>query len=88
MAKTRDLFDSLEDLRKRMQSSGLERTAGLKDAMGDDCAYYRKSRNILLEKDYEDLKNLFLETLGYFRGIEGKDFGVQSTAPDCLKDKS
>ena len=75
MAKTRDLFDSLNELHLRMQSSGLERTAGLKDAMGDDCAYYRKSRNLLLEKDYEDIKRLFLESLTYFRGIEGKDFG-------------
>ena len=69
-----NLIDSLEKFRIRLNKSGIERTIGLKTEMGDDCRYYRKSRELFLEKDYEELKTIFLEVVEQYRLIEGKDF--------------
>lgn len=69
-----DLIDSLEKFRIRLNKSGVERTIGLKAEMGDDCRYYRKSRELFLQKDYEELKVLFLEVTEQWRLIEGKEF--------------
>lgn len=69
-----DLIDVLEDLRVRLNKSGVERTTGLKKEMGDDCQYYRKSKDIFLQRDYDDLKQLTLSLVDQFRLIEGKDF--------------
>jgi hypothetical protein len=65
-----DLVRILEVLRTRLNTSGVERTAGLRSAMGDDCTFYRKSLNILLNKDYEDLFGLVKEALREFEKIE------------------
>lgn len=68
---TKDILSSLEALRKRLNSSGIERTVGLRDAMGDNCAYYRKSRALFLDKDYQEIKSLLLETLEHLKALEG-----------------
>jgi len=52
------LLDMLELLRNRLNTSGLERTVGLRDNMGDNCEFYSKSLDLFLRKDYQDLKNL------------------------------
>ncbi len=79
-----DLIDDLEELRKallsfsdRLEKSGVERTTGLKHAMllGEDCPFYKKSRDIFLNRDYTDLKVLFLKVLKQYRIIEGDTFG-------------
>jgi hypothetical protein len=73
-----DLIDHLNTLRKtlntlreRLEDSGVERTAGLRDAMGNDCRFFKKSVNIFLEKDYVDLKTLIQNTSNLFNIIEG-----------------
>lgn len=52
------LLDMLELLRKRLNSSGVERTKGLRDNMGTNCEFYSKSLDLFLKRDYQDLKNL------------------------------
>lgn len=71
----KDLLSSLNAIRARLITSSVERTVGLRDAMGENCAYYRKSRNLFMDKDYQELKLLFLETLEEFRKVEGDNFG-------------
>jgi hypothetical protein len=53
-----ELLTLLDQLRKRLSNSGVERTQGLRDTMGKDCPYYKKSMQIFLERDYVDIKNL------------------------------
>jgi len=53
-----ELIKILEELRNRLNRSGVERTSGLLCNLGDDCSYYRKSLDIFLRKDYEELRNL------------------------------
>ena len=55
------LIRILEDLRLRLNTSGVERTQGLRDAMGEDCRFYRKSLDLFLGRDLTDLRQL-LET--------------------------
>lgn len=78
----RDIIDDLEDLRKallsfsdRLEKSGVERTTGLKVNLGDDCPYYRKSKDIFLSKDYEEVRDLFLKCIEQYRIVEGRSFG-------------
>lgn len=77
-----DLIDDLDELRKalltfsdRLEKSGVERTTGLKFNLGDDCPYYVKSKDIFLNKDYDQVKALFLKVLEQYRVVEGKSFG-------------
>lgn len=77
-----DLIDDLEALRKalvtfhdRLQKSGVERTTGLKFNLGADCPYYWRSKDIFLNKDYDDLRDLFLKCLEQYRLVEGANFG-------------
>jgi hypothetical protein len=54
----KELISVLEELRQRLNISGVERTNGLCEKMGNDCTYYRKSLDIFLKKDLDDLQNL------------------------------
>lgn len=74
-----DLISDLNELRRalldtqdRLKASGVERTQGLKDNLGDDCIYYKKSLDLFLQKDYQDLKNLVARCHQLFEQIEGK----------------
>lgn len=60
MSETTDklLIESLEELRYRLEHSGVERTFGLLDAMGPECPYYRKSLSLFKKKDYADILEL------------------------------
>jgi hypothetical protein len=49
---------SLEALLFRLNNSGVERTYGLMTEMGDDCSFFRKSLNIFLDRDYEELSKI------------------------------
>jgi len=62
----------LEKLRIRLSNSGVERTQGLRDNMGRDCPYYRKSMQLFLERDYEDVKNLTKQINTVLSIIEGE----------------
>jgi hypothetical protein len=42
-------------LKYRLENSGVERTLGLLNKLGDDCSYYRKSLDIFLRRDYNDI---------------------------------
>ena len=52
------LIEILEALRLRLENSGVERTYGLKEALGGDCSFYRKSLDLFLERDFDDIKEL------------------------------
>jgi hypothetical protein len=74
-----ELIDQLDVLRldlmnleSRLSQSGVERTKGLRDAMGEECRFYRRSMNLFLEKDYEDLKTKIENAHKLFLLIEGK----------------
>jgi hypothetical protein len=53
-----EILSSFSALQKRLKSSGVERTIGLRESMGDDCAYYQKSLRLFFKKDLVDLKHL------------------------------
>ena len=48
----------LNDLHMTLNDSGVERTNGLKNSLGSECAYYKKSLQIFLAQDYEKLRDL------------------------------
>ena len=48
----------LIDLSDRLETSGVERTKGLCNALGPSCTYYKKSLQLFLENDYEQLRDL------------------------------
>ena len=58
-----ELVRKLAELRVRINNSGVERTKAILDGMGADCNYYRKSLDIFLDKDYEDLKIILRDIL-------------------------
>jgi hypothetical protein len=75
-----DMINQLDDLRlylmeleDRLKKSGIERTKGLRDAMGDDCRFYKRSMQLFLEKDYEDIKTKIENAHKLFLLIEGKN---------------
>ena len=53
-----ELIQTLEKLRLRLNDSGVERTNGLLCKLGDDCSYYRKSLDIFLRKDLDEIEKL------------------------------
>jgi len=53
-----EILSSFSALHKRLKNSGVERTTGLRDSMGDDCAYYQKSLRLFFKNDLVDLKHL------------------------------
>jgi hypothetical protein len=56
-----ELIQILENLRNRLNRSGVERTAGLLRELGDDCSYYRKSLDIFLRKDYDEIHRILVK---------------------------
>lgn len=66
-----ELRRALSDAEDRLKMSGVERTQGLKDNLGEDCVYYRKSLDLFLQNDYQDLKNLVARCYELFNQIEG-----------------
>lgn len=42
-------------LKYRISNSGVKRTLGLLNNLGNDCSYYRKSLDIFLRRDYNDI---------------------------------
>jgi len=67
-----ELVDVLNQLRLRLNDSGIERTIGLRDGLGDDCAYYRKSLDKFLRTDYIDVRNLVKKTQELLKVIENE----------------
>ncbi len=55
------LIETLFKLHERLTKSGVERTYGLREAMGVECPYYWKSLNMFIKRDYEELKVLIEE---------------------------
>lgn len=72
-----DLLVALDKLRQRLTKSGVERTVGLRDAMGDDCPYYWKSMNVFLRRDYKELRDLIKEAHELFLKCEEEDCGKE-----------
>jgi hypothetical protein len=50
-----ELIKLLEELRLRLDNSGVARTNGLLCELGEDCQFYRKSLDIFLNKDFDDI---------------------------------
>ena len=75
--KLNKMISTLSSLQLRIQKSGFERTAGLREAMGEDCPYYRKSLSLFMENDFQDLHSL-LQKLG----IEMKSVTSAGVAPE------
>jgi len=55
------LMDTLFKLQERLRKSGVERTYGIREAMGVECPYYWKSLNLFLKRDYQEVKTLVEE---------------------------
>jgi len=72
MTPGQKLIIELEQLRTRLNKSGVERTNGLYDAMGEDCVFFKKSLSMFLDKDYIDIRNLLLSINQTIDIIEGK----------------
>jgi len=66
-----ELISLLNKLRLRLNSSGVETTEGLKDAIGTNCHHYSKSMDLFLSKDYVDLRNLIQLLEQKFDLLEG-----------------
>jgi len=66
-----ELVDTLEKLRQRLNGSGSERTVGLKDAMGDDCVYYKRSLDKFVREDYVEIRDIIREATKTLDIIEG-----------------
>jgi hypothetical protein len=66
-----DLVRKLAELRVRINNSGVERTKAILDGMGADCSYYRKSLDIFLDKDYEELKTILYDILNIMEKLDG-----------------
>lgn len=72
------LIDSLDQLRtelnrlsEKLNASGIERTRGLRETMGRDCTFYRKSLDLFLRKDFLPLRKLCSNAHELFNKIEG-----------------
>ena len=72
-----DLLDQLDELRAllstlsdRLDTSGVERTVGLRDSLGKDCVFYIKSGQLFIKRDYKDLRDLIQSCEEQFRILE------------------
>lgn len=45
----------LRALKYRLDNSGVQRTNGLLISMGNDCSFFRKSLDIFLKRDFDDI---------------------------------
>ena len=78
MSNTDELISDLNNLRKllndlhvTLNQSGVERTHGLKNALGSECAYYQKSLRLFFAQDYDKLRDLITQCSAHFaRGEE------------------
>lgn len=75
-----ELIEELDSLRIEMNrlsecldASGVERTNGLRQVMGRDCDYYKKSLDLFLRKDYISLRNLTEACHALFERVEGRN---------------
>tara|TARA_Y100000310_G_C20537238_1_gene741443 strand:- start:471 stop:722 length:252 start_codon:yes stop_codon:yes gene_type:complete len=56
-----NILSSFSTLEKRLKNSGINRTIGLRQSMGDDCSYYQKSLKLFFRNDLVDLKHLLVK---------------------------
>ena len=75
-----ELIEELDSLRTEMNrlvdklnASGIERTNGLRQMMGRDCDFYKKSLSLFLTKDYISLRNLIEACHELFERVEGRN---------------
>ncbi len=75
-----DLIEQLDSLRVEMNSlidklnaSGVDRTNGLRQIMGRDCDYYKRSLDLFLRKDYISVRNLTRACHELFELVEGRE---------------
>lgn len=67
------LIEALFRLQERLNKSGIQRTYGLREAMGVECNYYWKSLNLFLKRDYSELMALVQEVGECFDKCEEAD---------------
>ncbi len=51
-----ELVQELEQLRQRLNQSRVEATNGLREAMGDDCTFFRRSMEKFIRNDYMEIR--------------------------------
>ena len=61
----------LDQLRQRLNNSGVERTIGLASHMSKDCGYYKKSLGKFLKQDYQDIRGLIDRASSLIQTVEG-----------------
>lgn len=66
-----DLIAELDKLRTRLNNSGVERTQGLRNNLGKNCQYYKKSMDKFLHEDYIELRNFVNKAKELIQLIEG-----------------
>ncbi len=71
--KLETLREELNILRDRLDKSGVERTHGIHQALGEDCRHYKKSFSIFLDRDYIELRDKIESLNILFGAIEGHD---------------
>lgn len=75
------LVATLFSLMDRLNKSGVQRTYGLREAMGVECEYYWKSLRVFIKRDYNDIRDLVEEAKKWFDAVEeessdGKEEGT------------
>ena len=63
------LRQELHQLSRDIDSSGLERTNGLRNIMGKECEFYQKSLQLFLKKDFISIKSRILKCSDLFNQI-------------------
>lgn len=66
-----ELVQELDLLRQRLNKSKVEATNGLRDALGNNCTFFRKSMDKFVQNDYEDIKDRINQIQTLFNLIEG-----------------
>lgn len=69
------LRQTLVKLTEKLTNSGVERTHYLRGHMGADCGYFKKSMDLFLDFDYDEIKALINAVHERFDIIEGTHDG-------------
>lgn len=71
--KLEQLRIAFEKLITRVDDSGAHRTAGLLEWKGRSCGYYWKSLDLFLKLDYQEIRDLILETASLIQECEAEN---------------
>jgi len=69
------IISTFSSLESRIEKSGFHRTLGLRDHMGEDCPYFRKSLSLFSRKDLKDLHSILFKLSRELESLERSDNG-------------